>query len=79
YGITDISFWAYSIGTFIFMIPGTAMYTIGFAGLADSEHRLLYIGIAVLIAIIAFGTAALLRKKYITEEPSDTQSQEEEI
>ena len=79
YGITDISFWAYSIGTFIFMIPGTAMYTIGFAGLADSEHRLLYIGIAVLIAVIVFGTAALLRKKYITEEPSDTQSQEEEI
>ena len=78
YGVTDISFAAYSIGSFIFMIPGTAMYTIGFAGLADSEHRAVYIGIAVLLAVIVFGTAAWLRKKYITEEPSDTKSQEEE-
>lgn len=78
YGVTDISFAAYSIGSFIFMIPGTAMYTIGVAGLADSEHRAVYIGIAVLLAVIVFGTAAWLRKKYITEEPSDTKSQEEE-
>ena len=78
YGITDISFAAYSIGTFIFMIPGTAMYTIGFAGLADSEHRVLYIGIAVLLAVIVFGAAAWLRKRYITEEPSEIKTQEEE-
>ena len=78
YGVTDISFAAYSIGTFIFMIPGTAMYTIGFAGLADSEHRVLYIGIAVLLAVVVFGTAAWLRKKYITEEPSENQLQEED-
>ena len=79
YGVTDISFAAYSIGSFIFMIPGTAMYTIGFAGLADSENRALYIGIAVLLAVIVFGMAAWLRKRYITEEPSDTESQEEDI
>lgn len=79
YGVTDISFAAYSIGSFIFMIPGTAMYTIGFAGLADSENRALYIGIAVLLAVIVFGTAAWLRKRYITEEPSDTGSQKEDI
>ena len=79
YGVTDISFAAYSIGSFIFMIPGTAMYTIGFAGLADSENRVLYISIAVLLAVIVFGMAAWLRKRYITEEPSDTESQEEDI
>ena len=78
YGVTDISFAAYSIGSFIFMIPGTAMYTIGFAGLADSEHRALYIGIAVLLAVIVFGTAAWLRKRYITEEPSESQTQGED-
>ena len=78
YGVTDISFAAYSIGSFIFMIPGTAMYTIGFAGLTDSEHRAMYIGIAVLLAVIVFGTAAWLRNRYITEEPSAAQSQEED-
>ena len=78
YGVTDISFAAYSIGSFIFMIPGTAMYTIGFAGITDSENRMLYIGIAALLAVIVFGTAAWLRKRYIAEESSDTHSQEKE-
>ena len=77
-GVTDISFAAYSIGSFIFMIPGTAMYTIGFAGLTDSEHRAMYIGIAVLLAVIVFGTAAWLKNRYITEEPSAARSQEED-
>ena len=79
YGVTDISFAAYSVGSFIFMIPGTAMYTIGFAGLADSEHRVLYFGIAVLLAVVVFGAAALLRRKYLTDEPSETESQEEDV
>lgn len=69
YGVTDISFAAYSIGSFIFMIPGTAMYTIGSAGITDSEHRVLYISIAVMIAVIVFGMAAWLRKKYVAEAP----------
>jgi uncharacterized membrane protein YdjX (TVP38/TMEM64 family) len=76
YGVTDISFAAYSIGSFIFMIPGTAMYTVGFAGLADSEHRALYICIAVMLALIVFGVAAWLRKRYITE-PSEENVTEE--
>ena len=79
YGVTDISFAAYSIGSFIFMIPGTAMYTIGFAGLADSEHRVLYFGIAALLAVVVFGAAALLRRKYLTDEPSETEPQEEDV
>lgn len=78
YGITDISFAAYSIGTFIFMIPGTAMFTIGSAGITDSEHRVLYIVIAVIIALIVFGTAAILRKKYLNEEdPSEETLQQD--
>jgi uncharacterized membrane protein YdjX (TVP38/TMEM64 family) len=58
------------------MIPGTAMYTVGFAGLADSEHRALYICIAVMLALIVFGVAAWLRKRYITE-PSEENVTEE--
>ena len=68
YGVTDISFATYSLGSFVFMLPGTAMYTIGFAGITDAEHRSLYIGIALVLAAIVLGTALLLRKKYFREE-----------
>ena len=44
YGVTDIKFSTYSIASLIFMLPGTAMYTVGTAGLADKENRWLYIG-----------------------------------
>ena len=68
YGVTDMSFRTYSICSLIFMLPGTAMYTIGTAGLADSENRVLYIGIAVLLGVIVIGIGAFLKKKYFTEE-----------
>lgn len=68
YGITDIKFSTYALGSLVFMLPGTAMYTIGTAGLADAEHRWLYIGIAAALAVIVFGAAAMLRKRYIPED-----------
>lgn len=65
YGVTEIRFSTYSICSFLFMIPGTAMYTIGTAGLAQKENRILYIGIAVLIAIVVTGAGIFFRKKYV--------------
>lgn len=65
YGITDIKFSTYSICSLIFMLPGTAMYTVGTAGLADRENRLLYIGIAVVLAITVIGLGAYLKKNYV--------------
>ena len=47
YGVTDIPFTTYSVFSLIFMLPGTAMYTIGTSGLADKENRVLYISISV--------------------------------
>lgn len=68
YGVTDISFATYSLGSLIFMLPGTAMYTIGFAGLADKEHRWLYFGIALLLAAAVFRMSAVLKRKYVGTE-----------
>lgn len=68
YGITDIKFSTYTIGSLLFMLPGTAMYTVGTAGLADKENRVLYIGIAVLLAVLVMGVGIFLKKKYIGEE-----------
>lgn len=68
YGVTDIRFATYSICSLLFMLPGTAMYTVGTAGLADKENRVLYIGIAVGLAILVIGIGAFLKKHYVQEE-----------
>lgn len=68
YGVTDIKFATYSVCSLIFMLPGTAMYTIGTAGLADRENRVLYIGIAVALAIAVMGLGVFLKKRYVQEE-----------
>ena len=71
YGVTDIKFSTYSICSLIFMLPGTAMYTVGTAGIADKENRILYIGIAVVLAVIVMGLSAFLKKHYVQEEKAD--------
>lgn len=71
YGVTDIKFSTYSICSLIFMLPGTAMYTVGTAGLADKENRILYIGIALVLAVVVMGLGALLKKHYVQEEQSE--------
>lgn len=68
YGITDIKFSTYMIGSLVFMLPGTAMYTVGTAGLADKENRMLYIGIAAVLAIGVMGMGIFLKKRYIQED-----------
>lgn len=73
YGVTDISFVTYTVGSFVFMIPGTAMYTIGTAGLADAENRMLYIGGALAIAVVVVFAGIILKKKYIQEEPDESE------
>ena len=68
YGITDIRFSTYAIGSLIFMLPGTAMYTVGTAGLADKENRLLYIGIAVVLAVVDTIIGMILKKRYLKDD-----------
>ena len=73
YGVTDISFVTYTVGSFVFMIPGTAMYTIGTAGHADAEKRMQYIGVALAIAVVVVFAGIILKKKYIQEEPDESE------
>ena len=68
YGITDIRFSTYAIGSLVFMLPGTAMYTVGTAGLADKENRLLYIAIAVVLAVVVTVIGVVLKKRYLKED-----------
>ncbi len=65
YGLTDIKILPYTLYTFIFMAPGAAVFTLGAAGVSDSERGKLYLLIAGTIAIILFIACYILRKKFI--------------
>ena len=71
YGITDIHFFTYSFYSFLFMLPGTAMYTIGTAGLVSGEKRTLYISIAIVLALLVTGGGMLLKKHYFSEDKNN--------
>ena len=65
YGITDISLGAYSVYTFLFMIPGVALFTIGTVGIIDSGNRALYIGIAIGLFILVMLLGWLIKKIFL--------------
>lgn len=75
YGITDIKFGTYSLFSFLLMIPGTAMYTVGAAGITDSENRMLYLGIAAVLAAAVIGIGFFMKKKYIGSEKADEENE----
>lgn len=71
YGITDISLAHYSLYTFIFMIPGVALYTIGTAGFTSDENRWLYFGIAAALLVLVMFLGWFVKKKYLGNEEPD--------
>ena len=71
YGITDISLAHYSLYTFVFMIPGVALYTIGTAGFTSEENRWLYFGIAAALLVLVMFLGWFIRKRYLGSETED--------
>ena len=68
YGVTDMPLKTYAAGSFLFMLPGTAMYTLGTAGLADPGIRTAcFMGAAILAATV-IASGILLKKKVLTEQ-----------
>lgn len=63
YGITNIKILPFTIYSFVFMLPGTAMFTLGAAGIAEGKNGIMYIGLAVLLAIVVFGSSFFLKKR----------------
>lgn len=68
YGITDISFWTYSILTFLFMFPGVSFFTIGAAGLTAGEDKWKYFMFAGILALMVTGAGIYIKKKFLKEE-----------
>ena len=67
YGITDIPFSLYFIASFLFMIPGTAMYTVAFAGFTEKKNPMLYFGISLGILALLLLASFLFKKKNTVE------------
>lgn len=65
YGITDMSLAHYSLYTFLFMIPGVALYTIGTAGVTSGENKTLYFGIAAGLLVLVMFLGWFIKKKYL--------------
>lgn len=65
YGITDMSLAHYSLYTFIFMVPGVALYTIGTAGFTSRGNKMLYFGIAAGLLVLVMFLGWFIRKKYL--------------
>ncbi len=68
YGITDMSLSRYSLFTFLFMIPGVALYTIGTAGFTSGGNKLLYFGIAAVLLLMVLLLGWFIKKRYLSEE-----------
>ena len=62
YGITDIGFVPYAVYSALFMLPGTAAYTVAAAGLIDPANRLACFGIAGALLVATLAAAALLKR-----------------
>ncbi len=72
YGITDISLAHYSLYTFLFMIPGVALYTIGTAGFTSGGNRWLYFGIAAALLVLVMFLGWFVKKKYLGKDVEET-------
>lgn len=71
YGITDISFMKYSVLTFIFMLPGVALYTIGAAGFTAESGKWIYFVAAGVIAVLVTAAGTMIQKKFLKEDDNE--------
>ena len=69
YGITNISLTTYSLYTFVFMLPGVALFTIGSAGFTAEGNRWVYFAAAGVLLVVVFLMGWFVKKKYL-EAPS---------
>lgn len=68
YGITDIGFVPYTLYSFLFMLPGTAVYTIAAAGLFDPDNRIKLWLVAGTLFVLVMGVSIFLRKRLDKDE-----------
>lgn len=63
YGVTDIRFVPYAVYSALFMLPGTAVYTLAAAGLADAGNRLVCFVAAAVLLVATLAVAYVLKRR----------------
>ncbi len=76
YGISDMRFWPYTFWSFVFMIPGTALYTVAAAGFVAEGQVGAYVAIVAVLAVLVAVLAAVLRKRMPAEVGEDDERQQ---
>ena len=56
------------------MIPGTAMYTVAFAGLTEKKNPMLYFAISLGILVLLLLASFLFKKKNAVEKDIEKES-----
>lgn len=64
YGITNISLTKYSIGTFLFMIPGIVIFSIGTEGVINVENRINMFLVLIFVITVMLILGIYVYKKY---------------
>lgn len=65
YGITDISLVTYSVCTFVFMLPGVALFTVGSAGFTAEGNRWGYFAAAAVLLVLVLVLGSFIRKHFL--------------
>ncbi len=68
YGVTDISLAHYSLYTFLFMIPGVSLYTVGTAAIVSPENRAMYIIITAVLLAAVLAAGYVIKKKFLSKD-----------
>ena len=63
YGVTDVGFAPYAAYSALFMLPGTAVYTMASAGLVDADNRVLCFALSAALLVATLAVAALLKRR----------------
>lgn len=63
YGITGISLGRYTLFSTLFLLPGTCVYTLGSAGVANEQVRAVCLVLAVVLLVVTLVAARLLKRR----------------
>lgn len=77
FGLTDIGFWRYTTCTFLFMLPGVAMFTVGTAAFTAEDLNWGYLAAAGGLLMVVLGAGWYLQKRYVPNSPAPLQNTSE--
>ena len=79
YGVTDMKVTTYATFSFLFMIPGTAMYVLAGAGVSQGASGLWCLALAAAIGVVAIGVTVVLKRRFGLEDKAPIDNGDREV